>query len=286
MPEGPEVACLAEELNKNLQNKVINNFEFIGGRYIKHSLPEYFEEFKECLPLKIIKIEYKGKLIIFHFEKNWYMFNTLGMSGCWTYNKLKHSHVLIEYSLQGSEGYDDNKKIYFTDVRRFGTIIFTNDTKIYEKKLKSIANGFLGNYKITLKEFKNNVKKHLNKNISKGLMDQKSICSGVGNYLLSELVFDTGINPFLNFSDLDDDLIENLYESCNRLINDSYSNGGTSIKNYTDMNGEDGDNYYNLKVYGREEDPDGFEILKITGPHGRTLWLSTCYYWVDDLKNN
>ena len=68
MPEGPEVACLAEELNKNLKNKVLNDFEFIGGRYVKHSLPEYFEEFKDCLPLKISKVEYKGKLIIFHFE--------------------------------------------------------------------------------------------------------------------------------------------------------------------------------------------------------------------------
>jgi hypothetical protein len=49
------------------------------------------------------------------------------------------------------------------------------------------------------------------------------------------------------------------------------------------MNGEDGDNYYNLKVYGQEEDPDGYEIKKVKGPHGRTLWLSTCYYFVDDL---
>ena len=275
MPEGPEVACLTEELNKNLKNKVLNDFEFIGGRYVKHSLPEYFEEFKDCLPLKISKVEYKGKLIIFHFENGWYMFNTLGMSGCWTYDKLKHSHVRLQY--------DDEKEIFFTDVRRFGTVIFTNDENEYNKKLKSIANGFLGKYIISLEEFQKNVKKHNKKNIAKGLMDQKSICSGVGNYLLSELVFDTGINPFLNFSDLEESDITTLYESCNRLINDSYNNGGTSIRNYTDMNGEDGDNYYNLKVYGQEEDPDGYEIKKVKGPHGRTLWLSTCYYFVDDL---
>ena len=68
MPEGPEVACLSEELNKNLKNKMLKDFEFIGGRYVKHTLPEYFKEFKDCLPLKIIKVEYKGKLIIFHFD--------------------------------------------------------------------------------------------------------------------------------------------------------------------------------------------------------------------------
>ena len=275
MPEGPEVACLAEELNKNLKNKVLNEFEFLGGRYVKHSLPTYFEEFQECLPLKIIKVEYKGKLIIFHFEKGWYMFNTLGMSGCWTYDKFKHSHIRLQY---------DEDEIFFTDVRRFGTVIFTNDISEYEKKLKSIANGFLGQYQITFSEFEKNIKKFHKKNIAKGLMDQKSICSGVGNYLLSEIVFDTGINPFLNFSDLEEEDIVNLYEACKRLINDSYNNGGTSIRNYTDMNGEDGDNYYNLKVYGQKEDPEGFEIKKITGPHGRTLWLSTSYYWVDELK--
>ena len=78
---------------------------------------------------------------------------------------------------------------------------------------------------------------------------------------------------------IDKQNIEDIVET----INDSYNNGGTSIRNYTDMNGEDGDNYYNLKVYGQEEDPDGYEIKKVKGPHGRTLWLSTCYYFVDDL---
>ena len=135
MPEGPEVACLAEELNKNLKNKVLNDFEFIGGRYVKHSLPEYFEEFKECLPLKILKVEYKGKLIIFHFEGGWYMFNTLGMSGCWTYDKLKHSHIRLQY---------EKEEIFFTDVRRFGTVIFTNDEKYCKWFFGKICNKFRG----------------------------------------------------------------------------------------------------------------------------------------------
>jgi len=151
--------------------------------------------------------------------------------------------------------------------------------------LKSLGGGFLGKYLITEEEFREKCIKHSNKNIAKALMDQKSICSGVGNYLLSEIVFDTGINPFRDFSSLDSDDISSLYECCNRLINKSYEYGGTSIKNYTDLNGEDGDNYYNLKVYGQEEDPEGYPVVKIEGPHGRSLWLSTSYYWVDELIN-
>lgn len=285
MPEGPEVACLAEELNKYLSGRTLISFEVLSGRYFKHDYPKGYESFYNSLPLEITEVEYKGKLIIFHFEKEgkkFWMFNTLGMSGCWTFTKHEHSHV--ELTLKKMKGKEVNK-LYFTDVRCFGTIIFTEEEKEYQSKLKSIAKGFLGKeeYQISEKDFMSRCKKNSKKNIAIALMDQKSVCSGVGNYLLSEIVFDTGINPFLTFGDLDEDDILSLYECCGRLIRDSFKYGGTSIRNYTNLEGEDGDNYFNLKVYGQEVDPDGYEIKKVTGPHKRSLWLSTSYNWVDEI---
>jgi formamidopyrimidine-DNA glycosylase len=287
MPEGPEVACLSEELNKFFKGREVMEMEILGGRYVRKEKPKGWEGFQEMLPAKVEEVEYKGKLIIFHFinqegEKRW-LFNTLGMSGCWTYTRHQHSHLKV--SLKKMKGKEGNE-IYFTDVRCFGTLIFTDDEKEYQKKIKSIAKGFLGKeeYQISEKEFVDKCKKSCKKNIAIALMDQKSVCSGVGNYLLSEIVFDTGINPFLTFADLEEEDLQNLFECCGRLIRDSYKYGGTSIRNYTNLEGENGDNYYNLKVYGQEVDPEGFEVRKVEGPHKRTLWLSTSYSYVEELK--
>ena len=58
------------------------------------------------------------------------MLNTLGMSGIWTYQKEKHCDIEIIYLENNKE------KVYFKDVRHFGTIKFLLDKKSLDKKLK------------------------------------------------------------------------------------------------------------------------------------------------------
>jgi DNA-formamidopyrimidine glycosylase len=277
MPEGPEVAFIAEQLNKELKNGFLNDWSFIGGRYEKHGPPELYDQFIKGIPYLIEEVEYKGKLIIFHLMNNdgdkWWIFNTLGMSGGWNVEEEKHSAIKVDFVDCGI------KTIYFNDQRRFGTIKFCNYEKEYQKKIKSIANGFLGKYIITFDEFKINISKNLNKNITKTLMDQKSICSGIGNYLISEICFITGINPFKNFSDLSHKEIKLLYETIYETINLSYKAGGASIRNYSDLKGNDGAYTYNFKVYNQKKDPDGNDIYKKEGPHKRSLWISNKYDW-------
>jgi DNA-formamidopyrimidine glycosylase len=277
MPEGPEVAFIAEQLNKELKSGYINDFDFIGGRYENHGPPELYDHFIERLPYYIDEVEYKGKLIVFHLTdsqgERWWIFNTLGMSGGWNVEKDKHAAIEIQFVDCGVE------TLYFNDQRRFGTIKFCKDEDEYIKKIKSIASGFLGKYQISFDEFDKNVKKHSSKNITKTLMDQKSICSGIGNYLISEICYLTGINPFNNFDNLSSKQIKLLYDTISKTIQLSYKAGGASIRNYSDLKGNDGAYTYSFNVYNQKQDPEGNEIHKKEGPHKRSLWISSKYDW-------
>ena len=133
MPEGPEVKVITEELNYHSSNKLLKNFEVLGGRFIKNPI-ENLNEFKENLPLKINSVNCKGKFIWFDLENNWSIWNTLGMSGGWKINQEKHSHIKLSI---------EDRDLWFTDTRRFGTIKITNKPDELKKKLNSIVPGAL-----------------------------------------------------------------------------------------------------------------------------------------------
>lgn len=87
MPEGPEVKIIAEQLNELLSGKILNSTHILSGKYCQNLTLLNYREFKNSLPLQIIEVNSKGKLIFFKFTNGWYLFNSLGMSGTWTQKK-------------------------------------------------------------------------------------------------------------------------------------------------------------------------------------------------------
>lgn len=85
MPEGPEVLIISEQLDFYFNNKILNSFTFLGGKY-KDNPPENYNLFISSLPMKINKVFCKGKLIVFELggdNKRWWILNSLRMTGKW-----------------------------------------------------------------------------------------------------------------------------------------------------------------------------------------------------------
>ena len=169
MPEGPEVTIVAENLNKLLKNKYIHSYQLTdNGRYRKKG-PDNCIPFGDSLPLKVMKVENKGKLIFFTFtdgKKEFYMLNTLGMSGVWHKQTGKHTCFVFEYSSSPEEE-NGKEKIYFIDQRHFGTIKFLTSKEDLDKKLKDIGPDMLNDSKMSLELFKERMMKYKHWNLSK-----------------------------------------------------------------------------------------------------------------------
>lgn len=286
MPENPEVLTTVDMMNFYMINKKISNINFISGKHYVDS-PEDYELLIENLPLKVDRVYCKGKQIVMQLSnpddetKKWWILNHLVMTGSWQL-KCKEEHesyvrCRIEFEKLESNGSFDIDSIDFVDIRDFGKFEFINDIDHITSRLSNLANGFIGDFIINFETFKLNISKCKKASLISKLRDQKSICSGIGNYLISEIMYDARLSHLLKCNEITDIQIKTLYDSCKLIITQSYIYGGLSIENYVNIYGEKGEYEPFLKVYRKDGkngrgscDPYGNKVLSIK--KGQTFW--------------
>lgn len=275
MPEGPEVNVIKDGLKNLLQNKTITKIEIPDKSKFNKKTPDGLSDFKKDLPLKLLDVKSKGKFIYFVFEKKWMLLCRLLMSAGWYLDKApKHNHLEMEY--QGSNKKKDS--IWFIDPRHFGTLKWTQKQSDLDLELNKIGKDLL-NDNITEKEYFDTLrkKKYEKKTIASILMDQ-SIFSGVGNYLKSEILYQTKLSPHAIMKNIPDDKIKELYHNTLDRIQCSYKSGGASVRNYSDIKGKDGTFSFEFKVYQKKVDPLGNKVKTEKTKDGRTT------HWVPELQ--
>ena len=295
MPESVEVFNITNWLNNNCKNKIINDITFLNYK----TTQKYQDEIKNYLPLMVKRVYCKAKHIIWVcrslnnkekkiknvknvknaknvniVESEIYFHNHLGMTGRWSLDESKHNRILFTF--------DQNfpvlsNKLYFEDTRKFGKFdICLNKTDL-DDKLKSVGCDLL---KISLEYYKNKNEKIIkstqlkwlnhfnniksktrpaNRNIYNVLMDQKHF-SGLGNYLTSDVLYGSKINPNRKISDLTSNEIILLFNKSMEILYRSYLSGGLTIKDYWDPDNNKGT--YKCLVYGKSMDNLGNKIIK------------------------
>lgn len=90
------------------------------------------------------------------------------------------------------------------------------------------------------------------------LLEQKAI-SGIGNYLKSDICYEARVLPDRRVSSLSQWEVEALRVAAHRIIRESYSYGGLTIKSYWSPDGSAG--RYPARVYNRKVDNYGQRIV-------------------------
>jgi len=98
-------------------------------------------------------------------------------------------------------------------------------------------------------------------------MEQKFF-SGVGNYILAEVLYECKILPTRLLKDLSSEDKYNLWFYSRKILKDSYQYGGVTISTYFGMNGERG--IFRVKVYGQKYDPYGNPVSTGVFSNNRT----------------
>jgi formamidopyrimidine-DNA glycosylase len=200
MPEVCEVCLTAQYLN-SITGFYLTEIQVLKGRYLKKPIKGI-----DCIkfPLKLTSINTKGKFMWFELSRNddiFYMLNTFGLTGKWSLEEIEGSHVKFEF-----QGSTKSHTLYFNDVRNFGTIEFTKDIKILNKKLDKLAVDLLQT-SLSNSEFRTIVDslKNKKKKIVVVLMSQEAksgIGSGLGNYLVPEILYRAKLSPHRTISSL------------------------------------------------------------------------------------
>jgi len=262
MPEGPECRTVADGLNDRLSGKKITGVNVVSGRYSRHGDPEGMNDFLSSLPAKVVGANCHGKFIFVVMDNGWNIWCTLGMTGSWRTTQSDHARV----ELVAEDG-----SVFFTDMRNFGTLSFVKGVAPLMQKINQLGPDMLVR-DLTDDEFGKRIRKY-NKTISEVIMDQ-SVIAGVGNYLKAECLYFAKISPHRTCGSLTDAEVSSLNTTIRNTIRLSYRMGGTTIKNYTNINGVVGQYSSRFAVYSQKKDPLGNPVIKEKTEDGRmTHWV-------------
>ena len=101
---------------------------------------------------------------------------------------------------------------------------------------------------------------------------------GVGNYIKCEMLYRCRISPHRLVQDLTQDEICQLWNWGKLIMQASYDQGGASIRNYRQVNGETGEFTFEFEVYAQKQDPNGNTVVREETLDGRTT------HWVPEVQ--
>ena len=285
MPELPEIEIVKRSLFRMINKATIINIK-INNPNLRYKLQNRFS--KELLGEKILKISRRSKYIIIFFEKKILLVH-LGMSGK-LFLLRKKDKILFKtsfyYNLNLIEKHNhiyfflnNDMILIYNDVRRFGFLKLFHDKNLnnipFIKKL-----GVEPLNKKFNEIYFNSYIKNKNKSIKNLLMDQNFI-SGLGNIYSNEVLFISKIHPLKTAKNLKKKKIRVLILNIKKILNDSISKGGSSIKDFINSEGKSGTFQQFFKVYGKENEncsrnSCNGRIKKISVSNRSTFYCNKC----------
>ena len=256
MPELPEVEIVRQSLEKKVKDKVIQKV-LVKNRNLRFKIHAKFK--RHLYKKKIKKIDRFSKYLILIFEDTSGFIIHLGMSGtihlCDKNKKntitntsfyhspilpKKHNHVEIQF---------DKIKFIYNDPRRFGYFsTFNNKIELKRKFSHFGPEPFSNSFNV---EYIIKYLKKKEKNIKNFLLDQKFV-SGIGNIYASEILYISKINPIKKAKNLTKDECKKILLYSKLVLNKAIKKGGSSIRDFQNINGKMGTFQKDFKVYQRE----------------------------------
>jgi formamidopyrimidine-DNA glycosylase len=257
MPELPEVEVVKRSLKSSIRHLTIKKVT-INTNKLRYLIKK--KNFNKIINKKILSIKRRSKYILINLSSNLSLLAHLGMTGKFIIenntgiknktsfyyeinkNEQKHNHLIFHLS--------QNKKLIYNDVRKFGFIKIINSKNIKKNDhIRLLGPEPLSN-NFNLKYFKNCIvtKKRKLKDL---LMDQKFV-SGLGNIYVNEVLFLSKLDPTRPVNTLKSLDIAKILNFIKKILKVSIKEGGSSIKNFNNSNGKNGEFQQQFNVYGRE----------------------------------
>ena len=257
MPELPEVEVVKKSLAIKLKNLTIKRVKITNNklRYKINSI-----QFNKIKKQKIISVQRRSKYLLINLNKDYTILAHLGMTGkFFIIDNHKKYKTSFYYSLKKNDTRHDhltiflNKgfKLVYNDVRKFGFIKLFPSKDVY--KCRHLA--FLGPEPLS-KEFNinyfNKYILHKKTKIKDLLLNQKFV-AGLGNIYCNEILFLCKISPNRVIKKINKKEVSNLVKFTKKILKKSISQGGSSIKDFVNIEGQNGIFQQTFNVYNREK---------------------------------
>lgn len=257
MPEGPEVKIASTYYNCFFENSKNIKFDLLT-EYYERKYSSVFETVNTHISSQFEPTITIGKNLFIPLTNDLFFNFHLGMTGGWSEKSIKHCHFRV------SSG---SKELFFKDVRKFGKMRILNLEELEKKHFKEfdmLNNAY--NFNKHLEHLKKKVS--TTKSVCSTLMDQRFF-PGVGNYIKSEALYASRIHPEKKWGQLSEKKTIELINKTQYIMQSSYATGGAELK---DFKNPFHISEFELKVYGKDKDPNGLEIISKLTSDQRKSW--------------
>ena len=269
MPELPEVEITLRGIQPHLTGITIREIVVREARLREPVSPTL----ADCTGLRILGLKRRAKYIICQLSDHSHWLIHLGMSGNLRIIKpsepfKKHDHLAITLS--------NGLQLRFHDPRRFGMFSHITGDPANHKLLSGLGPEPLSpefTPEVLTQAFRTR-----NSPVKTVIMDAKVVV-GVGNIYASEALFHAGIRPQTPAAKLSKPRIAKLTGAIRTVIENSISQGGTTLRDFLHSDGSPGYFRQSLSVYGRAGEPCrvcGTIIKQAVLGQRSTFWCPTC----------
>jgi formamidopyrimidine-DNA glycosylase len=240
VPELPEVETVRRQLGPRITGRVIVD---AGSHW-----SDKFTPAMEAVGTKVGEVDRRGKYLVVALDDGHELVIHLGMTGrleTTTEPGLDHPHLRAWWQL------DDGYTLTFHDIRRFGRIrvVPTGDYStiptLAELGPDPFNPDFTGD---SLWQAIRSSRRHLKTQ----LLSQRPV-AGIGNIYADEALWLARINPSVRT--LSRPRAARLAESIREALASGITHGGTTLRDYVTVDGEQGRNQHHLHCYGRAGEP-------------------------------
>lgn len=243
MPELPEVETSRLGISPYLIGNEIDHIEVRQSK-LRWQVSDKIKTLKNEI---ILSINRRGKYLLIELKTGFIVIH-LGMSGSLRILEqkkppTKHDHIDLVLKNGGV--------LRYTDPRRFGSWLWAADPNhlslINQLGVEPLSHEFTADYLI--QHFKNR------KMPIKNAIMNSHIVVGVGNIYACESLFFAKISPFKEAKSVTKQELDLLVQKIKEVLAKAIEKGGTTLKDFAQVNGKPGYFVQELMVYGRKGKP-------------------------------
>jgi formamidopyrimidine-DNA glycosylase len=263
MPELPEVETIARGLQESVAGRRILSVTLRKTDFIDD--PVAIE--RELPGRRIARVERFGKFMLLRLANKNDALGTAADSGAADRNATPNAAIqealLVHLGMTGNLAphhaqqplakhthvtfvLDDGRELRYTDPRRFGRMAYLAGETLATELLRFGAEPLL----VTAEEFARRVRSSRAR-IKTLLLDQR-VLRGVGNIYADESLWSARIHPSRAGGSLKLEEVGALLRALQRILRKAIQMRGSSISDFVDADGVEGDYQQHHKVYGRE----------------------------------
>lgn len=251
MPELPEVECLTRAVRRVLKDGTVTDVRFLR------------KDLRDPIPVEEFKALFEGQIVDEVFRRSKYMlWRTkaglgvihLGMTGNMVCQEggeptLPHTHMVVSLVDKGGK----ERFLHFVDARRFGRITCMQGHEYADH----IYFNRLGPEPLETKQLGEILwkKSRRRKSPIKSFIMDAHIVVGVGNIYASEALFRAGIHPSRAAGRVAKERYLELGTHIQEVLREAIKQGGTTFRDFRNVDGNPGYFRVSLAVYDREGEP-------------------------------